>query len=268
MITINIDPVIFSAGHFMLRWYGLIVLAAITVGLWITAREAERKGFRKEDIYDSALWVFLAGLLGARLFHVLDHWPHEYAMNPIRALYIWEGGLAVWGAVVGGLIAVAILAWRREWRLPALLDAVAPGLVLAQAIGRLACVITGDAMGRPTTGPFGFAYTSPNAMVPQLGVYYTPMPVYEMLANLGIFALLWQLRKPGRADWPDGLLFLVYLSLYSVMRFSLAFTSSYQIIALGLTQSQIVALLMLALALPSLIWLRFSSRGAKSSSLI
>ncbi len=250
MITINIDPVIFSIGHFMLRWYSLIVVTAIIVGVWLSAREAERKGFKKEEIYDSALYVVLAGLLGARLFHVLDHWPDEYAANPIRALYIWEGGLAIWGGVVGGLIAVVILAWRRGWRLPALLDAAAPGVVLAQAIGRIACVITGDAMGKTTSGPFGFAYTSPNAMVPQLGVYYTPMPVYELIANLGIFALLWQLRK---RNWPDGLLFLVYLSLYSVMRFLLAFTSSYQIIVLGLTQSQIVAILALAVALPLII---------------
>ena len=234
----------------MLRWYSLIVLTAIVVGVWLTAREAERKGFKKEEIYDSALWVVLAGLLGARLFHVLDHWPDEYAANPVRALYIWEGGLAIWGAIVGGLIAVAILAWQRKWRLPALLDAAAPGVVLAQAIGRIACVITGDAMGKPTTGPFGFAYTSPNAMVPQLGVYYTPMPVYEMLANLGILALLWQLRK---RNWPDGLLCLVYLSLYSVMRFSLAFTSSYQIIAFGFTQSQIIALVVLLTVLPILV---------------
>jgi len=149
--------------------------------------------------------------------------------------------------VVFGVIAVAILAWRRGWRVAALLDAAVPGLVLAQAIGRIACVITGDAMGKPTAGPFGFAYTNPNAMVPELGVYYTPMPVYEMLANLGIFALVWQLRK---RNWPDGLLFLVYLSLYSLMRFFLAYTSSYQIIALGLTQSQFIALAALAIALP------------------
>jgi phosphatidylglycerol:prolipoprotein diacylglycerol transferase len=251
MITITIDPIIFSLGHFMVRWYGLIVLTAIGIAVWLTAREAERKGFKKDEIYDGALWVVIGGLIGARLFHVLDHWPHEFAANPIRALYIWEGGLAIWGGVVGGLIAVAILAQRRGWRLPRLLDAIAPGLVLAQAIGRVACIITGDAMGKPTTGPFGFAYTSPNAMVLKLGVYYTPMPVYEIIVNLGIFAVLWQLRKK---NWPDGLLFLLYLSLYSVERFLLGFTSSYQIIALGLTQSQIVALVGLAAALPLIGW--------------
>ena len=252
MITISIDPIIFSIGHFMVRWYSLIVLTAIVTGVWLTAREAERKGFKKDYVYDGALWVVVGGLIGARLFHVLDHWPHEYATNPIRALYIWEGGLAIWGGVVGGLIALAFLARRRGWPLPRLLDAVAPGLVLAQAIGRIACIITGDAMGRPTAGPFGFAYTSPNAMVPQLGVYYTPMPVYEIVVNLGLFALLWQLRKK---NWPDGLLFLVYLTLYSVERFLLAFTSSYQVIAFGLTQSQIVAVVGLAVALPSIVWL-------------
>ena len=250
MITIGIDPIIFSIGHLHVRWYGLIVITAIMVGVWLVVRESARKGFKKEDIYDAAIWVILGGMIGARLFHVLDHWPDVYTANPIRALYIWEGGLAIWGAVFGGLIVAAILARRNGWQLPKLLDAAAPGLALAQAIGRIACIITGDAMGKQTMGPFGFAYTNPNAMVPQLGVFYTPMPVFEIIANLGIFALIWQLRK---RNWPDGLLFLVYLSLYSIERFFLAFTSSYRIIAFGLTQSQIVALVSLAIAVPLIV---------------
>lgn len=253
MITVTLDPIVFNIGHFALRWYSLIVLIAAGVGIWLTAREAERKGFKKDDIYDAAVWIVVGGLIGARLFHVIDHWPHEYAMNPIRALYIWEGGLAIWGALIGGLIAASLVSWRRGWRFPVLLDAAVPGLVLAQAIGRIACIITGDAMGKPTAGPFGFAYTSPNAMVPALGVYYTPMPVYELIVNLGIFALVWQLRK---RNWPDGRLFLVYLTLYSLARFFLAFTSSYRIIALGLTQSQIIALIALAISLALLAVMR------------
>jgi phosphatidylglycerol---prolipoprotein diacylglyceryl transferase len=249
MFKITLDPIIFSLGHLHIRWYSLIVLTAISVGVWLLAREAARKGFKKDDIYESAVWIIFGGLLGARLFHVLDHWS-EFAVSPIRMFYLWEGGLAIWGGVVGGLIVAAILAWRKGWRLPRLLDAAAPGVVLAQAIGRVACVITGDAMGKPTNGPFGFAYTSPNAMVPQLGVYYTPMPVYEIIANLGIFLLLWSLRKK---DWPDGLLFLTYLILYSVERFFLAFTSSYQIMAFGLTQSQIVALISFMVAIPLVV---------------
>ena len=254
MITISIDPVIFGIGHFALRWYSLILMTAIAVGLWLTARESERKGFKKEDVYDAAVWIIVAGIIGARLFHVLDHWSHEYVMNPIRALYIWEGGLAIWGAIVGGVIAGALVAWKRGWYFPRFLDAAAPALVLAQAIGRIACVITGDAMGKPTNGPFGFAYTNPNVMVPQLGVYYTPMPVYELIINLGIFGVLWQLRK---RNWPDGKLFLVYLVLYSIERFFLAFTSSYRIIAFGLTQSQIVAVFAFVIGL---VLITFMSR--------
>jgi phosphatidylglycerol:prolipoprotein diacylglycerol transferase len=157
------------------------------------------------------------------------------------------------------LIVVAVIAWRRRWNLPRLLDAAVVGVVLAQEIGRFACIITGDAMGKPTNGPFGFAYTNPEAMVPKLGVYYTPMPVYEIIANLSIFILLWQMRK---RNWPDGLLFLVYLILYSLERFFLAFTSSYQIIAFGMTQSQIVALISLFIAIPLLLRYQIKRRHA------
>jgi phosphatidylglycerol:prolipoprotein diacylglycerol transferase len=262
MFKITLDPIIFNIGHLQLRWYSLIVLIATIVGVWLVAREAARKGFKKEDIYNSALWIVFGGLLGARLFHVLDHWKDIFAADPLRALYIWEGGLAIWGGVAGGLIVAAILAWRKGWRFPRFLDAAAPGLVLAQAIGRVACVITGDAMGKPTTGPCGFYYNTTNAMVPQLGVYYTPMPVYEIAANLAIFTVLWNLRKK---NWPDGLLFLIYLILYSIERFFLAFTSSYQITALGLTQSQIVALVSLAVAFPLIAWTLFRHHSMASA---
>jgi len=249
MITIPIDPILFSIGHFQLRWYSLIVTAAIIIGTWLAVKEAGRKGFNTEKITESVLWVVIAGLVGARLFHVLDHWSDVFAANPVRALYIWEGGLAIWGGVLGGLVATAVLARIYHWKLPRLLDAFVPGVVLAQAIGRIACVITGDAVGKPTNGPFGFAYISPNAMVPQLGVYYTPTPVYEILMNLAIFAVLWNLRKKGLKD---GILTLIYLALYSFVRFFIAFTSAYKIIALGLNQAQLISVVVFAISLPLL----------------
>jgi phosphatidylglycerol:prolipoprotein diacylglycerol transferase len=135
--------------------------------------------------------------------------------------------------------------------------------VLAQALGRAACIITGDAVGKPTSGPFGLAYSSANAMVPRLGVYYTPMPVYEIIVNLAIFAFLWRLR---RSNLPDGHLFLVYLILYSIGRSLLAFTSSYNIVAFGLTQSQIVAVLALALSMIMLGYWRPAPRAAGSGA--
>jgi phosphatidylglycerol---prolipoprotein diacylglyceryl transferase len=252
MFTITLDPIILHIGHFVLRWYAVILITAMSVGIWLTAREAERKGFKQDDIYGVALWIIFAGILGARLFHVMDHWSDEYAMDPVRALYIWEGGLAIWGALVGGLVAGAVICWRNKWSFLRLLDGAAPGLVLAQAVGRIACVITGDAMGKPTTGPFGFAYASPNALVPKLGVFYTPMPVYEIIVNLLIFAIIWQVRE---RDWRDGKLFFVYLILYSIERFFLAFTSSYKILAFGLTQSQIIAVVAFTTGLAVMAWM-------------
>jgi phosphatidylglycerol:prolipoprotein diacylglycerol transferase len=251
MITISIDPVIFSIGHLMIRWYSLIVTFAILVGLWIAWREAKREGLDEKHFNDATLWVIGAGLIGARLFHVIDHWPHEYANDPIRALYIWEGGLAIWGGVIGGGLALAVFAWRRRLRLSWLFDMAVPAVVLGQALGRFACIITGDAMGKPTTGPFGFAYTSPDAMVPQLGVYYTPTPVYEIIMNLGVFAIVWRLRKK---NLPDGVLFLIYLTLYSAGRFIITFWSSYQTVALGLNQAQLISLAALSVGVPLLIY--------------
>jgi phosphatidylglycerol:prolipoprotein diacylglycerol transferase len=133
-----------------------------------------------------------------------------------------------------------------------LLDALVPGLVLAQAVGRIACLITGDAIGKPTNGPIGFAYASPNAMVPQLGVYYTPTPLFEILMNLGIFALLWRFRK---RNLPDGALTLLYLVLYSAGRFLISFTSAYLTVAWGMNQAQLISMVVFSLALPALTYL-------------
>jgi phosphatidylglycerol:prolipoprotein diacylglycerol transferase len=250
MITISLDPIIFSIGHLALRWYSLIVMTAIVIGVWLAAREAGRKGFNKDEILNSSLWIVMAGLIGARLFHVIDHWPDEFAANPIRIFYFWEGGLAIWGGILGGLVAVAYLAKVNKWHLPKLLDALVPGVVLAQAIGRIACIITGDAVGQVTTGPFGFAYTSPNAMVPQLGIYYTPTPVYEIIMNLTIFGILWVLRKKNLTD---GVLSLLYLSLYSFARFFIAFTSAYPIIGFGLNQAQWISIFVFLISFPMVI---------------
>jgi phosphatidylglycerol:prolipoprotein diacylglycerol transferase len=175
---------------------------------------------------------------------------------------VWEGGLAIWGAVVGGLITLVILARKNHWNLPKLLDLFAPALVLGQGIGRLACVITGDAVGRPTNGPFGLAYTNPHAMVKELGVYYTPTPIYEFIMNMVIFAILWRLRKNRL---PDGALFFLYLSLYSVGRFIISIWSSYQTFAFGLNQAQFFSVAALLVSLPILVSMATKRKASASA---
>ena len=249
MLTISINPLIFI-GPFTIRWSILIVWIAIGIGVWLTAHEAERKGIKKGDVYGVAIWIVVAGIIGARLFYVINLWSFEFAANPVWSLYIFhDWGFDIWGAVIGGLVAAILVCWKRGWHLPVFLDAAAPGLVLAQAIGRIYCILTGDAIGRPTYGPLGFAYTNPNALAHQRNVYYTPMPAYELLGNLVIFGILWRLRN---RKWADGALFLVYLILYSMERYVLGFVSAYRIVELGLTQSQIIALVGLTIAIPAL----------------
>jgi Prolipoprotein diacylglyceryltransferase len=249
MFTISIDPLLF-VGPFIIRWSLLIVVIAVGIGIWLAAREAEQKGIGKDNVYEVAGWIVIAGIVGARLFYVIDLWSFEFALNPAWSLNIFhDWGFDISGAVLGGLIATVLVCWKRGWRLPVFLDAAAPGLVLALAIGRIYCILTGDAIGRPTYGPLGFAYTDSNSLAHQLNVYYTPMPAFELIANLFIFGTLWRLRN---RKWPDGTLFLIYLILYGVERYFLGFISAYRIVAFGLTQSQIIALAGLTFAIPVL----------------
>ncbi len=261
MVTVTIDPILFHLGPFAIRWYSLIVMAAVVAGFFIAKREAERKGFSTDHLYDIAGWLFIGGLIGARLFHIIDNWE-TFAANPGQILMVWEGGLAIWGAVAGGLITLVFLARKNRWNLPSLLDLFAPALVLGQGIGRLACVITGDAVGRPTNGPFGLAYTNPHAMVKELGVYYTPTPIYEFMMNMVIFAILWRLRKNRL---PDGALFFLYLSLYSVGRFIISIWSSYQPFAFGLNQAQFFSVAALLVSLPILLGMAAKRKASASA---
>lgn len=101
MITISVNPLIF-VGPFVFRWALLIVVIATGIGIWLTAHEAEQKGIKKEDVYEVAIWIVIAGIVGARLFYVIDLWSFEFALNPVWSLYIFhDWGFDIWGAVLG-----------------------------------------------------------------------------------------------------------------------------------------------------------------------
>lgn len=242
-MTIDVDPVIVHLGPLAIGWYGVSVGIALAVGTWLALREARRRGLPAEQVESVALWVVVGGIVGARLLHVIDRWP-DYAAHPLAVLAIWNGGLAILGAVLGGMLAGVIAAWRRGLPARVLADAAAPGAILGQAIGRFACLFTGDAVGAPTSG-FGITYLNPRAMVPQTGVAYEPVFLYEMAWDLGVFALLWWLRPRLRAD---GLLFAAYLALYAVGKFVLTFGRTETVWLAGLQEAQLLAIAALALA--------------------
>ncbi len=257
-ITININPVLLQLGSFELRWYGVAIVLAVVAAVLIAERQAQKKGIAAGEIYSLAFWAVMAGLLGARLVHVLDHFEH-YVANPSLILQVQQGGLPIWGSLVGGGLATIVYAKIRHIPLGRLFDALAPALLTAHMIGRIGCIINGDAYGGVTSLPWGFIYTHPGAMIPAhlFGLPTHPYPVYEIIWNAIALVIIWRL---GRHFKKDGLAFLSYLSLYSLGRFVLTFVRQENVTLWGLQQAQIIALLTLLISVIVMTYLANAGR--------
>ncbi|HUU62874.1 MAG TPA: prolipoprotein diacylglyceryl transferase [Dehalococcoidia bacterium] len=262
-IEIGIDTILFSIGSFEIGWHGIMVSLAVIVGVGVSLWFAKGVGIKKETVYSAAPWAIIGGIIGARLFHVIDYLGSTYISHPAQIFTQFFSGLSILGAILGGTLAVFIYARITHPPLGRLADAIAPALLLAQAVGRIGCTINGDACGTPTSMPWGFVYTSDNAIAPQIlaqagyspTVATHPSPVYEIMWDILVFALLWRLK--GRLK-PDGSLFLLYLSLYSFGRFFIEFTrlvTPDQINVFGLLHSpHFITLIVLSVCVPLLIY--------------
>jgi phosphatidylglycerol:prolipoprotein diacylglycerol transferase len=250
VIVIDIDPVIVHLGPLALRWYGLMYVVGIFVGLRVGVPYLVKRGLDEELVWAFFGPAFVFGLLGGRLYFVVQSDLGSYLRQPWRILATWEGGMAFYGAVFGAGAAIAYVAWRRRLSrhaLGTLLDGAALFAVIGQAFGRIGNIINGDIVGPPTSLPWGVIYEHPGTFAPQRGVAYHPAAVYELLFNLFLIALLWYLRF--RVPRP-GLLFVTYLAVYSLGQVLIFFWRSNEIVALGLRQGQITAVLVLVLCLP------------------
>ncbi|BBZ69283.1 hypothetical protein MPRS_03760 [Mycobacterium paraseoulense] len=224
---------VWHLGPLPIRAYALFIITGIVVALLLGDRRWEARGGQRGVIYDIALWVVPFGLVGGRLYHLATDWRTYWGPGGAglsAAVRIWDGGLGIWGAVALGGVGAWIGCRRHGIPLPAFADAIAPGIILAQAIGRLGNYFNQELYGRETTLPWGLeifyrrdpsGYIDPHSLdgvsTGQVALVVQPTFLYELIWNVLVFALL--IYADRRFTLGHGRLFALYVAAYCVGRF-------------------------------------------------
>jgi phosphatidylglycerol---prolipoprotein diacylglyceryl transferase len=246
--VLNIDPIFFHLGPLAVHWYGLAYVVAITVGLWAIIRWALKEGIHEDQIWSLFIWTAIAGLVGGRLYFVIQQpdLVHNYLLNPINIIAVWNGGMAFFGAIFAGTAMLFYLAPRYGMSRFIAIDGGAVFAMVGQIFGRFGNVINGDIVGQamsstlvsipastcanaPCLGyvandhilPWAVVYLNPHSFAPT-GIPFAPAPIYEMLFNIIALIILIPLqhRLPRiRA----GFFFITYLMLYAISQFIVFF---------------------------------------------
>lgn len=242
-------PVLFKLGPLTVHSFGVMVAAGFLAGTFVAVSETRRRGGDGDAMWNMLVWVFLSGLLGARLLSLAGDLD-GLAADPVAAL-LSGGGFVWYGGLGGGVVAALVLSRRYKLELTTVFEASAPALAIGQAIGRLGCHLAGDGdWGRVTELPWGVAYDNAIVGWPHgAGVVVHPAPIYEALAYAGICAGLLGL---ARKRPPVGTVFAAYLVTTGIARFLIEFIRVNPELAWGLTQAQWIAG---ALVLGGSLWL-------------
>lgn len=227
-------PVGFQLGPLFIHFYGIIIMLGAVAATYLAERLARRRGLDGELVWDGLVWVLIFGVIGARLWHIFTPSPslievsHRdtlfYLTHPLDAVAIWDGGLGIPGAVIGGALALYIFTRRRKLVFTDWADIAAPALALGQAIGRWGNFVNQELYGAPTDLPWGI-FIEPLYRVQgyENFTHFHPLFLYESLWNFGnMFLLLWLGRRYAER-LKSGDIFLIYLIVYPLGRFLLEF---------------------------------------------
>jgi len=252
-------PIAFTVGRFTVRWYGLMYVIAIIIAIFLTKREVDRKrlNLKMDDVLDFVLISVPLGIIFARLWYVLFYTDttgaHYYWTHPGEIWKIWQGGLAIHGGLLGGALALWIFSKWKKVSFWGFADAVAPSVILGQALGRIGNFLNGDAYGIKTYAhpPFGVVFppgTPAGQYARRTPPFDTmrlhPAMLYEMVGDLIIFALIWWwLRK---REHKDGFIVSFYLVAYSLVRFIVEFFRGDALVWGPVRIAQAVSLLLIA----------------------
>ncbi len=264
---------------FSIHFYGLIIMTGVVAAAMLSRWRAKKVGEDPEVIWDVLAWVVIAGIIGARLWHILTPPPNfiaagittkYYLTHPLAAIAIWNGGLGILGAVVGGAIALYIFMRRRGLSFAKWVDIIAPGLALAQAIGRWGNFVNEELYGAPSHLPWAI-YIDPQFRLPQFKdvAYYHPLFLYESLWNLGNMVLLIWISRRFKERLLPGDVFLVYAIVYPVGRFLLEFLRLDSSMVGGININQWIMAVIAVISLAALVLRhRFTSRAKPAETLI
>ena len=262
-----IDPVIFTIGKFSLRWYGVIVMIGVIVGSLIVEREIKRRGENGDRIWDALVWILPIGIIGARLWFVLNATlggNRYYVENPGSIIKIWEGGLHIYGGLLLGAIALIIYLRNNKLDVWLFFDAAGPALLIGQAIGRVANFINQELYGPPTTLPWGIKIEAVHrlsqfANLPE-STRFHPTFAYEMLWNFTVAGFLIWLSHRYEKEFKPGTVFAGWLMLAGIGRVWIEYFRPDQpkIAALDISYTTVVAAL-IAVAGAILLMMRYKA---------
>ena len=220
MTNLVINPVAFHLGNLSVKWYGIIMAVAIVLACWMAINEGKKRQIIPDDFVDLLLWAVPLGYVGARIYYVIFEWGY-YSQHPEQIIAIWNGGIAIYGGLIAGLIVLLIFCYKRILPPFLLLDIIAPGVMAAQILGRWGNFVNQEAHGAPTTLHFLQSLHLPQFIIEQMkigGTYYLPTFLYESFFNLIGLILILSLRHKKHL-FKQGEVFMTYLLWYSVVRF-------------------------------------------------